>query len=179
MIEGWREELAAETEHRRNERITAQTPPRLVHGCRGGRAARRLLAPAAARGLPAPPAAIATERRAEHLARVWARLVAGHDREVARERALEQAEFEGDDDDVDATVPVGRKSLSAAPARSRRLVPQAHGAPRRHRLQRRDAAALQGSGYTAALIAELLVELKAAGHYDVILAEAAAAGPLD
>jgi hypothetical protein len=30
----------AETEHRRNERITAQTPPRLVHGCRGGRAAR-------------------------------------------------------------------------------------------------------------------------------------------
>ena len=41
------------------------------------------------------------------------------------------------------------------------------------------AAALQGSGYSAALIAELLVELKAAGHYDVILAEAAAAGPLD
>ena len=39
------------------------------------------------------------------------------------------------------------------------------------------AVALQGSGYSAALIAELL--LKAAGHYDVILAEAAAAGPLD
>jgi hypothetical protein len=31
----------AETEHRKNERITAQTPPRSVHGCRGGRAARR------------------------------------------------------------------------------------------------------------------------------------------
>jgi hypothetical protein len=30
----------AETEHRKNERVTAQTPPRLVHGCRGGRAAR-------------------------------------------------------------------------------------------------------------------------------------------
>jgi hypothetical protein len=28
-----REELVAETEHRKNERITAQTPPRLVHGC--------------------------------------------------------------------------------------------------------------------------------------------------
>jgi hypothetical protein len=41
------------------------------------------------------------------------------------------------------------------------------------------AAALQGSGYSAALIAELLVELKAPGHYDVILAEATAAGPLD
>ena len=87
----------AETEHRRNERITAQTPPRLVHGCRGGRAARRLLAPAAARGLPAPPAAIATEQRAEYLAKVWARLVAGHDREVACERELEQAEFDAID----------------------------------------------------------------------------------
>jgi protein-L-isoaspartate O-methyltransferase len=38
---------------------------------------------------------------------------------------------------------------------------------------------MQGSGYSAALIAELLAELKAAGHYDSILAEAAAAGPLD
>ena len=72
-------------------------PPRLVHGCRGGRAARRLLAPAAARGLPAPPAAIATEQRAEYLAKVWARLVAGHDREVACERELEQAEFDAID----------------------------------------------------------------------------------
>jgi hypothetical protein len=41
------------------------------------------------------------------------------------------------------------------------------------------AAAMHGSGYSAALIAELLAELKAAGHYDSILAEAAAAGPLD
>jgi hypothetical protein len=38
---------------------------------------------------------------------------------------------------------------------------------------------MHGSGYSAALITELLVELKAAGHYVVILAEAAAAGPLD
>jgi protein-L-isoaspartate O-methyltransferase len=38
---------------------------------------------------------------------------------------------------------------------------------------------MHGSGYSAALIAELLAELKAAGHYDSILAEAAAAGPLD
>ena len=30
----------------------------------------------------------------------------------------------------------------------------------------RRAAAMHGSGYSAALIAELLVELKAAGHYD-------------
>jgi protein-L-isoaspartate O-methyltransferase len=35
---------------------------------------------------------------------------------------------------------------------------------------------MHGSGYSAALIAELLAELKAAGHYDSILAEAAAAG---
>jgi hypothetical protein len=42
-----------------------------------------------------------------------------------------------------------------------------------------EAIALHGSGYSGALIAELLVELKAAGHYDVILAEAAAAEPLD
>ncbi len=42
------------------------------------------------------------------------------------------------------------------------------------------AAAMHGiSGYSVALIAELLVELKAAGHYDRILAEAAAAGPAD
>jgi hypothetical protein len=41
----------------------------------------------------------------------------------------------------------------------------------------RPSGSARGSGYSAALIAELL--LKAAGHYDVILAEAAAAGPLD
>jgi len=33
LREALREELVAETEHRKNERITAQTPPRLVHGC--------------------------------------------------------------------------------------------------------------------------------------------------
>ena len=43
----------------------------------------------------------------------------------------------------------------------------------------RPSGSARGSGCLAALIAELLVELKAAGHYDVILAEAAAAGPLD
>ena len=73
---------------------------------------------------------------------------------------------------------VEAKYLAAAPARRRRLVPQAHA--RRGGTDfsvETTAVALQGSGYSAALIAELL--LKAAGHYDVILAEAAAAGPLD
>jgi hypothetical protein len=63
-----------------------------------------------------------------------------------------------------------RRTSSAPSPRSsssRRAAAAPTSAPRR-------AAALQG-----ALIAELLVELKAAGHYDVILAEAAAAGPLD
>jgi hypothetical protein len=84
-------------------------PPRLVHGCRGGRAARRLLAPGAARGLPAPPAAIATEQRAEYLAKVWARLVAGHDRAVAE--AMEEftrnwaAEAETDEVEEAPTTP--------------------------------------------------------------------------
>ena len=40
------------------------------------------------------------------------------------------------------------------------------------------AAAMAGSGYSVELVAALLAELKAAGHYDGILAEAAAADPL-
>jgi len=75
---------------------------------------------------------------------------------------------------------VEAKYLAAAPARRRRLVPQAHARRGGTDFSAETiAVALQGSGYLAALIAELLVELKAAGHYDVILAEAAAAGPLD
>ena len=68
LIDGWRGELAAETEYRKNERITAQMPPRLVHGCRGGgRAARRLLAPGAARGLPLLCRVLHQERRQARL----------------------------------------------------------------------------------------------------------------
>ena len=168
----------AETEHRRNERITAQTPPRLVHGCRGGRAARRLLAPAAARGLPAPPAAIATEQRAEYLAKVWARLVAGHDREVACERELEQAEFDAIDDE-------GRRhrvSLGNPPHQLGAVAAFLKLAARRGNTDfsaETISAAMTGSGYSVELSAALLAELKAAGHYDDILAEAAAAGPAE
>jgi hypothetical protein len=43
----------------------------------------------------------------------------------------------------------------------------------------RPSGSARGSGYSVELIAELLAELKASGHYDAILAEAAAAGPLD
>jgi hypothetical protein len=38
---------------------------------------------------------------------------------------------------------------------------------------------MTGSGYSVELSAALLAELKAAGHYDDILAEAAAAGPAE
>jgi hypothetical protein len=41
------------------------------------------------------------------------------------------------------------------------------------------AAAMHGSGYSVELIGELLAELKAAGHFDRILVEAAAAEPAD
>jgi hypothetical protein len=80
----------------------------------------------------------------------------------------------------DATVPAGRKSYPphqlGAVAAFLRLQAQ-RGAT--DFSAETIAAAMHGSGYSAALIAELLAELKAAGHYDSILAEAAAAGPLD
>jgi hypothetical protein len=98
--------------------------------------------------LPAPPAAIATEQRAEYLAKVWARLVAGHDREVACERELEEA----------AASPSATRRTSSAP--SPRSSSSRRGAAGRI------AAAMDGSGHSIALIADLLAALKAAGHYD-------------
>ena len=47
------------------------------------------------------------EPRAAYLTRLWPRLVARHDRELARERALEQAELDAIDEEVDAAVPAG------------------------------------------------------------------------
>ena len=131
-----------------------------------------------------------TAPRAEYLARMWGRLVAGYDRardEAERERAADQARLVAGDyrdaDEIatdDAAAPVGRKSYPphqlGAVASFLKLTARRGGTDFSAETI---AAALQGSGYSAALIAELLVELKAAGHYDVILAEAAAAGPLD
>ena len=89
-----------------------------------------------------------TAPRAEYLARVWGRLVAGYDRardEAERERAADQARLvagdyrDADEIATDDAAGAGRPEvLSAAPARRRRLVPQAHGAARQHRLHCRD-----------------------------------------
>jgi hypothetical protein len=126
-----------------------------------------------------------TAPRAEYLARVWGPLslaMTARD-EAERERAADQARLVAGDyrdaDEIatdDAAPPVGRKSYSphqlGAVASFLKLTARRGGTDFSAETI---AAALQGSGYSAALIAELL----AAGHYDVILAEAAAAGPLD
>jgi formate hydrogenlyase subunit 4 len=107
-----------------------------------------------------------------------ARLVAGHDREVACERELEQAEFDAIDDE-------GRRhrvSLGNPPHQLGAVAAFLKLAARRGNTDfsaETISAAMTGSGYSVELSAALLAELKAAGHYDDILAEAAAAGPAE
>jgi hypothetical protein len=123
-------------------------------------------------------ATAATEQRAEYLAKVWARLVAGHDREVACERELEQAEFDAIDDE-------GRRHRVSVDNPPHQLGAVAAFLKLQARRGSTDfspetiAAAMDGSGYSVGLVAELLASLRASGDFDRILAEAAAAGPAD
>ena len=117
-----------------------------------------------------------TAPRAEYLARVWGRLVAGYDRardEAERERAADQARLvAGDYRDADEIATDDAAAPSAGSHPPHQLGAVAAFLKLTARRGGTDfsaetiAAAIQGSGYSAALIAELLVELKAAGHYD-------------
>jgi hypothetical protein len=118
-----------------------------------------------------------TAPRAEHLARLWARLVAGHDREVARERALEEAELDlevDDVDEVDAPAAAHPPHQLGAVAAFLKLQAQRGGTDLSPETI---AAAMHGSGYSVALVTELLAALKASGDYDRTLAGAAVVEP--
>ena len=199
MIDGWREELAAETEHRRDERIAAQWTRRLgwftavaeaarLAGCSRQRLheacrsyAEFSIRNAAKRGCSLGPydgtlsdqmqmrrwgraeakpmSRDLTAPRAEYLARVWGRLVAGYDRasdEAERERAADQARLvAGDYRDADE---IAGDEAAARPV-ARQYPPHQLGAVAAFvKLQARRggtdfsaeaiAAAMTGSGYS-------------------------------
>ena len=147
------------------------------------------------------------EERAAYVDRLWSRLVAAHDREEAcwrADQAKADAEWDADlaaldDDEVEdkeaANVRAFDEQVEAIGRRPAAPVMLPDGRRRAQlgavaaflKLQARRggdldpetiAAAMDGSGYSVALIAELLVALHASGD-DRILAEAAAAGPAD